>query len=159
MRKLLTIALFLLILPTAFGQQTFKELDPFGKFILKTINDRDYESFSSILITEEEYEVMMHRAAYRSEEEKESTLASKDQHLAAIDFDNRAEFKALDYETLKLKGITFIMSTDANGVKYCADFKIEVLDGEIDRVISFDRVLLTDNGWKSVGSFSVEIED
>lgn len=159
MRLLLTIALFIFMLPTAFGQQTFKDLDAFGKFILKTINDRDYEGFRTTLITEEEYDVMMHRTAFRSDEEKESILASKDKHLYSINFENLAEFKAIDFETLILKGIDFIVTTDANGIKYCADFKIEVLDGEIDRVISFDRVILTDNGWKSVGSFTIKLED
>lgn len=149
------LSLILLILFSCGSIKVSETPEKFGKSVIECLENNDFDTFKQLIINEEDFEYLMDNTDYSSKEEKEKVISTKEERINALNEQNKILFEGSKYNNLEY--VRSIYSVDHDGkVEYISNYKLIAKSSEKDLTIVFQRLVKTNNGWKSVGVFKVE---
>lgn len=155
MKKMTTLSLIALILFSCANKTISDTPEKFGKSIIECFENDDFNSFKELIINEKDFEYLMENTDFPSKEDKDKVISTKNERIKSLREQNKTLFDNCNYKNLKYISSIYTVKKDG-AVEYISNYQIHTKSSDKELKISFQRLVKTKNGWKSVGNFTVE---
>lgn len=150
-----TLSLIALILFSCGSRKISETPEKFGKSIIESFGNNDFNSFKELIINEEDFEYLMEHTEFPNKEDKDKVVSTKNERINSLRDQNKTLFDNSNYKNLKYISCKYSVKKDGE-VAYMSNYQIIAKSEDKELKISFQRLVKTKNGWKSIGNFKVE---
>lgn len=154
-----TICLLALLLFSCSGQEpraTTSTIEEFSQQVVEALGSDKFESFQPLIIDENDFDFLMENGDYENEASKRNVMSSKKERLRALTEQNKNWFQN-NCNIFKLKYISCDYSLKKDGrLEFVSNLRIRSKSENTDLVIVLQRIVKTDQGWKSIGDIRIQ---